>query len=85
MKLMATFSVARIFTNSSILLVWLVRPNRSPFNTQDKEIQQKREEAMKRFMAAKKRKQQRIAELEKMLRQDFRTRTGQEPTSVNVW
>ncbi len=34
-------------------------------NTQDKEIQQKREEAMKRFMAAKKRKQQRIAELEK--------------------
>ena len=54
-------------------------------NTQDKEIQQKREEAMKRFMAAKKRKQQRIAELEKMLRQDFRTRTGQEPTSVNVW
>ena len=54
-------------------------------NAQDKEIQQKREEAMKRFMAAKKRKQQRIAELEKMLRQDFRTRTGQEPTSVNVW
>lgn len=45
----------------------------------------KREAAMKRFMAAKERKKQRMAELEQMLRQDYVERTGEEPKFVNVW
>lgn len=51
----------------------------------NKEIEEKREAAMKRFMAAKARKQQRMAELEQLLRQDFVARTGEEPKFVNVW
>ncbi|MDO5526742.1 MAG: hypothetical protein Q4F85_11745 [Prevotella sp.] len=51
----------------------------------NKEIKEKREAAMKRFMAAKARKQQRMAELEQLLRQDFVARTGEEPKFVNVW
>jgi len=53
--------------------------------TTNKEFWQKREAAMKRFMAAKARKQQRMAELEQLLRQDFVARTGEEPKFVNVW
>ena len=45
----------------------------------------KREAAMKRFMAAKERKRQRMAELETLLRQDYIARTGEEPKFVNVW
>ena len=45
----------------------------------------KREAAMKRFMAAKERKRQRMAELEALLRQDYIERTGEEPKFVNVW
>lgn len=51
----------------------------------NKEILEKRDKAMKRFMAAKARKQQRMAELEKLLRQDYIARTGEEPKFVNVW
>ena len=45
----------------------------------------KREAAMKRFMAAKERKRQKMAELENLLRQDYIARTGEEPKFVNVW
>ena len=45
----------------------------------------KREAAMKRFMAAKERKRQKMAELEDLLRQDYIARTGEEPKFVNVW
>lgn len=51
----------------------------------DKEILEKREDAMKRFMAAKARKQQRMMELEKILREDYVERTGKEPEFINVW
>lgn len=51
----------------------------------NKEFWKKRDEAMKRFMAAKARKQQRMAELEQMLRQDYIARTGEEPRFVNIW
>lgn len=44
-----------------------------------------REAAMKRFMAAKERKRQRMAELEALLRQDYVARTSEEPKFVNVW
>ena len=40
---------------------------------------------MKRFMASKKRKRKRMAELEQMFRQDYLARTGEEPKFVNVW
>ena len=46
---------------------------------------EKRDAAMKRFMAAKERKRQRMAELEALLRQDYVARTGEEPKFVNVW
>lgn len=51
----------------------------------DKEFLKKREDAIKRFNAAKARKKQRMAELEKMLRQDYVARTGEEPKYINVW
>ncbi len=54
-------------------------------NTMNKEFWEKRDAAMKRFMAAKARKKQRMAELEQMLRQDYLARTGEEPKFVNVW
>ena len=47
----------------------------------NKEFLEKRDAAMKRFMAAK----ERMAELEQMLRQDYLARTGEEPKFVNVW
>ena len=49
------------------------------------EFWQKRDAAMKRFMAAKERKKKRMAELEQMLRQDYIARTGEDPKFVNVW
>jgi hypothetical protein len=51
----------------------------------DKTFWEKRDAAMKRFMAAKERKKQRMAELEQMLRQDYKDRTGTDPQFVNVW
>lgn len=51
--------------------------------TLNKEFWEKRDAAMKRFMASKERK--RMAELEQMLRQDYLARTGEEPKFVNVW
>lgn len=51
----------------------------------NKEFEEKREAAMMRFMAVKARKQQRMAELEQLLCQDFVARTGEEPKFVNVW
>ena len=54
-------------------------------NTLNNEFWKKRDAAMKRFMASKERKKQRMAELEQMLRQDYVARTGEEPKFVNVW
>jgi hypothetical protein len=51
----------------------------------NKEFWEKRDAAMKRFMASKERKRKRMAELEQMLRQDYLARTGEEPKFVNVW
>ena len=51
----------------------------------NKEFWEKRDAAMKRFMEAKARKKQRMEELEKMLRQDYKNRTGEDPKFVNVW
>ena len=51
----------------------------------NKEFQEKRDAAMKRFMASKERKRKRMAEFEQMLRQDYLARTGEEPKFVNVW
>ena len=53
--------------------------------TLNKEFWEKREAAMKRFMALKERKRMRMSELEQMLRQDYLARTGEEPKFVNVW
>ena len=41
----------------------------------NKEFWEKRDAAMKRFMASKERKRKRMAELEQMLRQDYLART----------
>ena len=54
-------------------------------DTLNKEFWEKRDAAMKKFMAAKERKRKRMAGLEQMLRQDYRARTGEEPKFVNVW
>ena len=53
--------------------------------TLNKEFWEKRDTAMKRFMASKERKRKRMAGLEQMLRQDYLARTGEEPKFVNVW
>ena len=54
-------------------------------DTFNKEFLEKREAAMKRFMATKERKKKRMAELEQMLRQEYLKRTGEEPKYVNIW
>ena len=48
----------------------------------NKEFWEKRDAAMKRFMASKERKRKRMAELEQMLRQDYLARTGEEPQAL---
>ena len=53
--------------------------------TLHKEFWEKRDAAMKRFIASKDRKSTRMEELEQMLRQDYLARTGEEPKFVNVW
>ena len=51
----------------------------------NKEFWEKRDAAMKRFMASKERKRKRMAELEQMLRQDYLARTGDAPWRGYVW
>lgn len=51
----------------------------------NKDLKKQRDEAMKRFMAAKVRKQEHMARLEKLLRQDFVARTGEDPQFINDW
>ena len=41
-----------------------------------------KDDAMKRFMAAKKKKQERVAELEARLREKYKERTGEYPKYV---
>ena len=54
-------------------------------DTLNKEFWEKRDAAMKRFMASKERNRKRMEELEPRLRQDYLARTGEEPKFVNVW
>ena len=51
-------------------------------DTLDKEFWEKREAAMKRFMAAKERKKARVA---KSLCEEYKERTGVYPKYINVW
>lgn len=51
----------------------------------EKEFWEKREEAMKRFMAAKERKRKRVAEITQSLCEEFKERTGSYPKYINVW
>ena len=79
----------------TLIILWLLR--RKPLylhrikktggimETLNKEFWEKRDAAMKRFMASKERKRKRMAELEQMLRQDYLARTGEDPKFVNVW
>lgn len=53
--------------------------------TLDKEFWQKRDAAMKRFMAAKERKKARVDEITQSLREDFKEQMGTYPKYVNVW
>ena len=53
--------------------------------TLNKEFWEKRDAAMKRFMASKERKRKRMAELEQMLRQDYLARTGAGRTHQNAF
>lgn len=53
--------------------------------TTNKEFWQKREAAMKRFMAAKERKKQRVAEITQSLCEEFKEKTGNYPQYINVW
>ena len=54
-------------------------------DTLDKEFWEKREAAMKRFMAAKERKKARVAEITKSLCEEYKERTGGYPKYINVW
>ena len=51
----------------------------------DKDFYEKRDAAMKRFMAAKERKKARVAEITQSLREEYKERTGSYPKFVNVW
>ncbi len=44
-----------------------------------------REEAMRRFMAAKQRKREYIVELEARMKAEYKMRTGNEATYFEVW
>lgn len=54
-------------------------------DTLDKEFWEKREAAMKRFMAAKERKKARVAEITKSLCEEYKGRTGVYSKYINVW
>lgn len=58
---------------------------RKIMETTNKEFWQKREAAMKRFMAAKERKKQRVAEITQSLCEEFKEKTGNYPKYINVW
>ncbi|RHG31318.1 hypothetical protein DW263_13090 [Segatella copri] len=58
---------------------------RTIMDTLDKEFWEKREAAMKRFMAAKERKKARVAEITKSLCEEYKERTGVYPKYINVW
>ena len=85
----------RVGFRRTLIILWLLR--RKPLylhrikktggimETLNKEFWEKRDAAMKRFMASKERKRKRMAELEQMLRQDYLARTGEDPKFVNVW
>ena len=51
----------------------------------DKDFYEKRDAAMKRFMAAKERKKARVAEITQSLCEEYKERTGSYPKYVNVW
>ncbi len=51
----------------------------------NKDFYEKRDAAMKRFMAAKERKKARVAEITQSLREEYKERTGSYPKFVNVW
>ena len=51
-------------------------------DTLDKEFWEKREAAMKRFMAAKERKKARVAEITKSLCEEYKERTGVYPKYI---
>ena len=51
----------------------------------NKEFWQKREAAMKRFMAAKERKKARVAEITQSLCEEYKDKTGTYPKYINVW
>lgn len=53
--------------------------------TTNKEFWQKREAAMKRFMATKERKRARVAEITQSLCEEFKEKTGNYPKYINVW
>ena len=54
-------------------------------DTLDKDFLEKREAAMKRFMAAKERKKALVAEITKSLCEEYKERTGVYPKYINVW
>lgn len=49
------------------------------------EFWEKREAAMKRFMAAKEKKKNRVAEITKNLCDEYKEKNGSYPKYVNVW
>ncbi len=51
----------------------------------DKDFWQKRDAAMKRFMAAKERKKARVEEITQSLCEEYKERTGEYPKYINVW
>ena len=51
----------------------------------NKDFYEKRDAAMKRFMAAKERKKARVAEITQSLCEEYKERTGSYPKYVNVW
>lgn len=51
----------------------------------DEKFWKERDAAMKRFMAAKARKQERLALIETSLRKEFKERTGEDALYFNVW
>lgn len=53
--------------------------------TMNKDFWEKRDAAMKRFMAAKERKKARVKEITQSLCEEYKERTGSYPKIVNVW
>ena len=51
----------------------------------DKDQQKKRDEALRRFKEAKRRKREYIEKIEVVMKREFKERTGQEATIFEVW